>query len=172
MRILAFLADTVYFKDIKSKRLEPGEIIEIRKKATFKGRINVRVTSDRPIMVSIAGPHVEQTEVRGAREYTFTVEPDTEFYIGVQNKRGIFVHPANVTLEVEMLGPRKAIEVYNKVKNMLSMLQEAPEFYEIQKENIKELLKEVTEIWNFIGSEGKSVVKELVKLTKKLEQQT
>jgi len=121
-------------------------------------------------MINIVGPHVEQTEIRGVREYSFNVEPGTEFYIGIRNKTGFFIKSSSVTLEIEMYGPKKVIDIYNRVKNMLSMLQEAPEFYELQKDNIKELLKEVSEVWNQLGDEGKSIVKELVKLAKKLEQ--
>ena len=165
------LADTVYFKDIKSQILKPGAALEVRKKATFKGKVHVRISSTQPVLVNIAGPHIEQTEVRGVKEYSFTVEPGTEFYVGIRNKKGILAKSANVTLEVEMLGPKKVIEVYNRVKNMFSMLQEAPEFYELQKDNVKDILREVTDVWNQLGDEGKMLVKELMKLVKKLEKQ-
>ncbi len=166
----AVIPDTVYYKDIKSQRISPGARQEYRYRAAFKGKMVIRISADNAVIINIAGPHIEQVEIKGTREFVFTVEPGTEVYVGLQSKGGWFASSANVTLEVEMYAPKKAVNVYERIKNMVSMLRELPEIYQLQRENVKELLKEVTEVWHVLGDEGRQLVRELMTVAKKLEE--
>ena len=164
--------ESLYFKDMKSYVLTPGSRQEQRFKAPYKSRVILRIFSDEPVSVSLAGPHIEQQEITGSKEYSFTVEPGTEFLISILNRKvPLFSKTANVTLEIEMYGPKKAIDIYERVKNALTMLQEEPDFWHLQKDNVKDLLKEVMDVWSLLGDEGKGMVKELMALIKKLEKQ-
>jgi len=166
---LAFITDFPYHKDIRSFTLPAGARQEVRQKAKFKGRIQLRISSTGPVIFQITGPHVEQTEFQGTREVSFNVDPGTEFFIAFQNKSGFFVKPVSITVEVTMYGSKKAFEALEKVKNVTSLLRDTPDFYPLQREAVKEILKEAAEVWGHLDEEGKSVVRELIMLTKKLE---
>ena len=166
---LAFSLDYPYFKDAKSFTLEAGNSHETHKKAPFRGNVMIKISSTNPVNLNIDGPHVEKLEVSGSKEFMFPVEPDTEFFIGLQGKKSLFSDSSTVTLELQMLGAKKAYEVLEKVKNLISMLQDNPDFYELQKDAVKEVLKEVIEVWGQYGDETRKTVKELIALTKRME---
>jgi len=169
---MSLLPDYPYDKTLRSFTLMRGERQEIRKKARFKGKVDLRVTSNNPILLQIVGPHAEQREVHGTHEVSFDVSPGAEILIVTQNKQSFFTQPAYVTIELTMYGSKKACEVLEKVENMLSLLQDSPDFFDIQKEVVKEVLKEAAEIWGHLDEEGKQIVRNLIKLTKQLEEKT
>jgi len=161
---------TAYYKDIRSYLLKPAERQEQKLRASHKGEVCIRIASDLPVSVDLTGPHIESTEVRGTKEFKFSIEPDTEFYVATQNKaRGFLAKPVNVTLEIEMSGSKKAIDVLEKAKSYLATLTEMPDFYDLQKDAVKELIKESMEVWTTLGGQGKATIKELMDLIKKLE---
>ena len=164
------MSTEIYHKDIQTFVLKPGEIQEHRHKAKMAGKVTIRISADNPVTVNIAGPHIEKTEVRGTREFGFTLEPDTEFYIGLQNpKSGFLAKAANATFEIEISGPKKAIDLLNKAKGAVQTISEVPDFYALQKDSIQTLLKESMEVWASLGNESKEVLKELMALAKKFE---
>ena len=165
--------EETYFKDFRSLTLKKdGGRHDWPLKTEFQGRVAIRISTDNPVKVSIMGPHAESAEVRGDREFTFTADPGTEFRISAINEqRGLFAKDANVTIEVEMRGPKKAIELINKIKNYHQMLSENPDFYSVIKDGVQDAVKQLAEsgIWGSLSGEHKNLVKELTALAKKLE---
>lgn len=149
--------------------LEKESRQEIREKSLLKGKINIRITANKPVSVRIAGPHTELTQVKGTREFSFTIEPETEFFIAIQTPSGFFAKSAEVTVEIEKKGSKRALSVLEQVRNLTTMLRENPDFYELQKDTVKTVLAGVTEVWGHYGDESKSLVNELIATTKKLE---
>jgi len=161
--------DTVYFKDIQSTYLKPGESRNYKFNAVFRGVVNIKVLCDSPIIVGIAASKPEKHVIKGSKEFNYQVEPDTEIYVSIQCKKGLFAKPANTTIAIEMLAPKRVIEFYTKVKNVLSMISEAQEFYEVHKRTIRELLDDSVSVWHLLGEEARQVVKDLVLTVKKLD---
>ena len=160
-----------YFKDIRSLLLRKGERYDWPLKAEFLGEVIIRVSTDTKVRTSIIGPHVESVEVYGDRTFTFRAQPGTEFLISIINEQtGIFGKNANVTLEVEMRGPKKAIEVMDKIRNYVHMLLEAPDLYLMVQDDVKETLKQVAEVWSSLGDNSKTVIKDLMNIVKKIEE--
>jgi len=158
-----------YFKDLKNFNLPPGSFQEIHQKTFFKGKVLVRISASNPVLVEIAGPRIEKVEVKGVKEFGFQVEADQDFYVGIQNRKGFFVKTSNVTVEFLMFSLKQAYDLFVKAKNLLVMLKDAPEYYDLQKESIKDLLKSLADLWGYYGYESKNMFKQLLNLIKKLE---
>jgi len=119
----------------------------------------------------MAGPHVEQMELMGTKEYKFTAEPGTELVIRFQDKTGFFAKPSDVTVEAEMYTAREAIKISEELTNLLEVLRElGKDYYDLNKEHIKEVLKNVSLAWKLIDEETKSKARELMSLAKKFEE--
>ncbi len=142
---------------------------EIRDKSKLRGNVTIRLTSNNPVTVQIVGPHTELTQVKGIREFSFSIEPETEFLVGIQTPSGFFSKSAEVTIEIEKSGSKRALSVLEQVSNLTTMLRENPAFYELQKDTVKTILSGVTEVWGHYGDEAKGLVNELIAITKKLE---
>lgn len=169
---MSLSTDYSYSSDIKSFMIEKDARQEIRDKSKLKGRVSIRITSNNSVTVQIAGPHTELTEVRGIREFLFNIEPETEFIIAIQTKPGFFSKSAEVTVQIEKKGSKRALAVLEQVTNLTTMLRENPAFYELQKEIVKTVLAGVIEVWGHYGDEAKGLVNELISTTKKLESET
>lgn len=161
--------DHTHKKNINSYRLEKGAKQEIRDKPLLRGRVAVRVATNNPISVQVAGPHTEQVEIRGGKEFYFDVEPEQEFYIGLQALSGVFSKPAEVTVEVEIKASKKAVDLLERVKNLTSMLRDNPDFYDIQKDIVRDTLAQIVDVWGHYGPQTRQSVNELISTSKKLD---
>ena len=164
--------DYSYSSEIKSFMIEKDARQEIRDKSRLKGKVSIRVTSNNTVTVQIAGPHTELTEVKGIREFSFNIEPETDFIISIQTPAGFFSKSAEVTVQIEKKGSKRALAVLEQINNLTTMLRENPAFYELQKETVTRVLAGVTEVWGHYGDEAKGMVNELISTTKKLESET
>jgi len=169
---MSLSTDYAYSTEIKSFMIEKDARQEIREKSKLKGKISIRITSNSSVTVQIAGPHTELTEVKGIREFSFNIEPETEFIIAIRTPSGFFSKSAEVTVQIEKKGSKRALAVLEQVNNLTTMLRENPAFYEIQKDIVKKVLAGVTEVWGHYGDEAKGLVNELIATTKKLETET
>ena len=73
--------DTLYKKDIRSFRVEKAGSRELRYVIPYGSSVTVRISATNPVIVTMAGPHVEQAEVMGTKEYKFTANLGTELMI-------------------------------------------------------------------------------------------
>jgi len=121
----------------------------------------------------MAGPHVEQAEIMGTKEYKFTVDPGTELLIRFQGKSGFFAKPSDITVEVELYTAKEAVKVSEELTNLLEVLRElGKDYYDLNKEHIQDVLKRIVNVWKILDDETKSKAKELMSLAKKYESQT
>jgi len=164
------MIEIVYKKDLQTITLKPGERREFRYKPELQSMVKIRLGSSGPLEIEIAGPHVERERIQGIKEYSFSSNPDSELMVGIQNPAiGFFGKPISVTVEVELLSDKKAVELLERVKGYLEAIREMPDFYEFQKEKIKETVQEIMEVWKLLGNSARQLCKELVETAKKLE---
>ncbi len=162
--------DTLYKKDIRSFRIEKGGSRELRYVIPYGSSITVRVSATNPVIVTMAGPHVEQAEVMGTKEYKFTADPGTELMIRFQGKTGFFAKSSDITVEVEMYTAKEAVRVSEELSNLLEVLKElGKDYYDLNKEYVQEVLKKIVNVWKLLDEDTKSKAKELMSLAKKFE---
>ncbi|ADI31950.1 hypothetical protein [Staphylothermus hellenicus] len=162
--------DTLYKKDIQSFRVEKGGYKELRYKIPYASSVTIRVSATHPVLLNIAGPHIEQAEITGTREYKFTANPGSEAYIKFQGKSGFFAKPSDVTIEVELYTSKDAIKVSEELTNLLEVLKElGKDYYDLNKEHVQDVLKRIVNVWKILDNETKSKAKELMALAKKYE---
>jgi len=163
--------DTLYKKDIQSFRIEKGASRELRYTIPYGSSVVIRISASQPVLVTMAGPHIEQAELMGTKEYKFTAEPGTELVIRFQGKTGFFAKPSDVTVEVEMYTAKEAIKIGEELTNLLEVLRElGKDYYDLNKEYVREVLKNVSSVWKLLDGETKSKAKELMSLAKKFEE--
>lgn len=162
--------DVLYKKDIQGFRIERGTTKEIRYPIPYASNVVVRISATAPVIIAMAGPHIEQSEVVGTKEYKFTAGPGSEFLIKFQGKEGFFVKPSDVTLEVELYTARDALRISEELKNLLEVLKElGKDYYDLNKEHIQDVLKRMVSVWNLLDEDTKSKARELMTLAKKFE---
>ncbi len=162
--------DTLYKKDIQTFRVDKGTSRELRYVIPFGSLVTVRVSATQPVILTMAGPHIEQSEIAGTKEYKFTAEPGTELMIKFQGKSGFFAKPSDVTVEVEMYTAKDAVKVSEELTNLLEVLRElGKDYYDINKEHVQDVLKRLVGVWKLLDNETKSKAKELMTLAKKFE---
>lgn len=163
--------DTLYKKDIQSFRVEKGAYKETRYAIPFASSVVVRVSTNQPVIITMAGPHIEQSEIVGTKEYKFTAEPGTELMVKFQGKSGFFAKPADVTLEVEMYTARDAVKVSEELTNLLDVLRElGKDYYDLNKEHVQDVLKRLVTVWKLLDEETKRKARELMTIAKKYEE--
>lgn len=162
-------ADTTYSRNVNKISLKPGETYDFKLHVPLKSLVKIKINSNNFVIVNISSQHLEQYTIRGFKKFVYRCDPDSEIYLSIQCKKGLFAKSSDVSIEVELLAPKIAVELYNKSKNILSMLKEIPEYYELNKELIKDILKKVIDVWDLIGSESKQTIKELINIIKKLD---
>ena len=163
--------DSLYKKDIQSFRVDKGAVRELRYKIPFGSSIVVRVSSDEPVILTMAGPHIEETEIVGIKEFRFTSNPGNELVIKFQGKSGFFVKPSNVTLEVEMYTSRDVVKMADEVTNLLGVLKElGKDYYVLNKEYVQDVLRRIAGVWNQLDDETKTKVKDLMTIAKRFEE--
>lgn len=146
--------------------VSPGEIKELKYNAQYGGNVVVKISATRnPVIVYVSCPSikVEDRELReSTEEYSFTVNPDAELSIRLEGKRSLLANRARVTVEVRMYTVGKAVELSQEVSEMHDMAKYMGSIlYEIKKDRIMELMKEIVEVWNAISCETKNKVKEI-----------
>jgi len=162
--------DTLYKKDIQTFRVEKGAAKELRYVIPYGSSITLRVSATNPVIITMAGPHIEQTELAGTKEYRFTVEPGTELMVKFQGKTGFFAKPSDVTVEIEMYTAKDAVRISEELTNLLDVLRElGKDYYDLNKEHVQEVLKKLVSVWKLLDSETKTKAKELMSLAKKYE---
>jgi len=162
--------DTLYKKDIRSFRVEKAGSRELRYVIPYGSSVTVRISATNPVIVTMAGPHVEQAEVMGTKEYKFTANPGTELMIRFQGKTGFFAKSSDITVEVEMYTTKEAVRVSEELSNLLEVLKElGKDYYDLNKEHVQEVLKKIVNVWKLLDEDTKSRAKELMSLAKKFE---
>jgi hypothetical protein len=162
--------DTLYKKDIQSFRVDKGSQKEVRYVVPYGSSVVVRVSTTAPVILAMAGPHIEQQEITGTKEYRFTADAGTELMIRFIGKTGFFAKPADVTLEVEMYTARDAVKIGEEISNLLGVLKElGRDYYLLNKEYVQDVLKKVANVWKLLDSDTKSKAKELLTMAKKFE---
>jgi len=168
---MSLTLDTLYKKDIQSFRVEKEASREIRYKIPYASSIIVRVTASQPVSMTMAGPHIEQIEVVGTREFKFTSDPGNELVIKFQGRAGFFAKPSDVALEVEMYTSRDAIKVSEELTNLLGILKDlGKDYYDLNKEYVQDVLKRMVTVWRVLDEETRTRAKELMNLAKKFEE--
>jgi len=163
--------DTLYKKDVKSFKVDKGSKKELRHIIPYGSSVTIRVSSNNPVLITLAGPHIEEHELVGTKEFKFTADPGTELFIGFQGKTGFFAKSANVTLEVEMYTAREAVEISEEVSNLLDVLKElGKDYYDLNKEHVQDVLKRIVRVWKILDDDAKRRAKELMLLAKKYGQ--
>ena len=162
--------DTLYKKDIQSFRVEKAAFRELRYVIPYGSSVTVRVSATQPVIITMAGPHIEQAEVMGTKEYKFTAEPGSELLIKFQGKTGFFAKPSDVTVEVEMYTAKEAVRISEELTNLLEVLRElGKDYYDLNKEHVQEVLKKIVRVWKLLDEDTKSKAKELMAMAKKVE---
>mgnify|MGYP005630685005 CR=1 FL=1 len=165
--------DTLYKKDIQSFRVEKGASRELRYVIPYASSVVVRISASQPVAMAMAGPHIEQSEVVGTREFRFTTEPGTELMIRFQGKSGFFAKPSDVTIEIEMYTAREAVRISEELTNLLGVLRElGKDYYDLNKELVQSVLKKLASVWKLLDEETKRKARELMNLAKSFEQGT
>lgn len=146
--------------------ISPGEIKELKYNVQYGGNIIVKISATRnPVMVcmSCSNMKVKGRELReSAEEYNFTANPDTELLIRLEGKRGFLATRARVTVEVRMYTIEEAVKLSQEVSEMYDMVKYMGSIiYEIKKDRVMELMKEIVKVWGVISYETKSKVKEV-----------
>ena len=163
--------DSLYKKDIQSFRVDKGAVRELRYKIPFGSSIVVRVSASEPVNLTMAGPHIEETEIVGIKEFKFTSNPGNELVIKFQGKSGFFAKPSSVTLEVEMYTSRDVVKVADEVTNLLGVLKElGKDYYALNKEYVQDVLRRIASVWNLLDDETKTKAKELMTIAKRFEE--
>lgn len=162
--------DTVYKRDTQGFRINKGAVREFRYYIPYGSLVTIRIASTSPVIFNMSGPHMEQSEIVGTKEYKFTAEPGTELYIRFQGKSGLFTKPSNVTLEIEMYTSKDAIQISESISNLLDALKElGRDYYLLNKEHIQSVLKNISNVWKIIDNDTKNKAKELITLVKQYE---
>lgn len=162
--------DTLYKKDAQGFRVDKGAVKELRYYIPYGSAVTIRVASTYPVIFNMTGPHIEQAEIVGTKEYRFTAEPGSEIYIRFQGKSGFFDKPSNVTLEVEMYTSREALQISESITNLLETLKElGRDYYLLNKEHIQSVMKSVANVWRVLDNDTKSKARELMNLAKQFE---
>jgi len=162
--------DTLYKKDIRTFRVEKGATKELRFTIPYGSSVTMRLSATYPVMVTMAGPHIEQLELSGTKEYKFTVDPGTELLVKFQGKTGFFSKPSDITVEIEMYTAKDAIRISEELLNLLDVLRElGKDYYDINKEHVQDVLKRLVNVWKLLDDETKAKAKELMTLAKKYE---
>jgi len=155
--------DTLYKKDIQSFRVEKAAFRELRYVIPYGSICG-------PVIITMAGPHIEQAEVMGTKEYKFTAEPGSELLIKFQGKTGFFAKPSDITVEVEMYTAKEAVRISEELTNLLEVLRElGKDYYDLNKEHVQEVLKKIVRVWKLLDEDTKSKAKELMAMAKKFE---
>ena len=162
--------DTLYRKDVQSFRVEKGSEREVRYVIPYGSSVTLRVSATAPVLLTIAGPHMEQVELIGTREFKFTVDPGVDIVARFQGKTGLFAKASNITFEIEMYTLRDAIKVGEDIDNLLGVLKDlGKDYYVLNKEHVQETLKRMAVVWKFLDETTKSKAKELMNIAKKFE---
>jgi carbon monoxide dehydrogenase subunit G len=170
-RTMSLAFDTMYKKDIQSFRVERGSSREIRYKIPYASTIVVRISASQPVDLTMAGPHIEQAEIVGTREFKFSSNPGNELVIRFQGKSGFFAKPSDVTVEIEMYTAKEATKVSEEVTNLLELLRDlGKDYYDLNKEYVQDVLKRLATVWKILDDETKAKAKELMTLAKKFEE--
>jgi len=163
--------DALYKKDIQNIVVGKGEIRELRYVIPYGSLITIRLSTDNPVRVTMAGPHIEDVELVGTKMYKFTVDPGTELMIKFQGKTGLFAKPSNVTVEVEMYTVKDAVRIGEEINNLLDILKElGKDYYDLNKEHIQDVLRRVANVWKLLDNETRNKTKELMSMVKKFEE--
>jgi len=163
--------DTLYKKDIQNIVVGKGETRELRYVIPYGSLITIRLSTDNPLRVTMAGPHIEDVELVGTKMYRFTVNPGTELMIRFQGKTGLFAKPSNLTVEVEMYTARDAVRIGEEISNLLDILKElGKDYYDVNKEHVQDVLRRVVNVWKLLDTETQNKTKELMNIVKKFEE--
>lgn len=163
--------DTLYKKDIQSFRVEKGAYREARYVVPYASNVVLRVSATYPVIITMAGPHIEQSEIAGTREYKFTADPGSELMVKFQGKTGFFAKPSDVTLEVELYTAKDAVKVSEELTNLLDVLKElGKDYYDLNKEHVQDVLKRLVNVWKLLDEETKRRARELMSVAKKFEE--
>ncbi|MEM4603001.1 MAG: SHOCT domain-containing protein [Candidatus Nezhaarchaeales archaeon] len=157
--------------------ISPGEVKELKYNVKYGGNVAVKILAARnPITVSVScsGVDVASQELReGMEEYNFTVDPDTELLIRLEGKRGLLANRARVTVEVKMYTTEKVVELSREIDEIYDMAKYmGTVLYEIKRDRIMELMKEVMKFWRVIGCETKNKVREIACLVERSQGKT
>ena len=163
--------DALYHKDQQSIRVDKGAVRELRYKIPFGSSVVVRVSASTPVNLTIMGPHNEETEVAGTKEFKFTSDPGSELVIKLQGKTGFFTKPSSVTLEVEMFTSKDVVKVADDVKNWVGVLKElGKDYYAMNKELVQDLLRRIANVWSLLDDETRTRAKELTVIVRQFEE--
>lgn len=162
--------DTLYNKDVQKFRVDKGAVRELRYRIPFGSSVVVRVSASEPVDLTMAGPHAEEAEIVGVREFKFTGNPGDVLVIKFQGKQGFFAKSSNVTLEVEMYTSKDVVKVADEVANLLGALKElGKDYYTLNKEYVQDVLRRVASVWSLLNDEAKAKAKELMVVVKQFE---
>lgn len=164
--------DVLYKKDVQGFRVEKGATKEIRYPIPYASNVVMRISASSPVIVTMAGPHIEQSEITGTREYKFTASPGSELVVKFQGREGFFAKPSEITLEVELYTAREALRTSEELKNLVDVLKTlGKDYYDLNKEHIQEVLKNMVNVWSLLDEDTKNKAKELMALAKTFEGQ-
>lgn len=168
---LALRFDTLYKKDVQAFRIEKGSRKELHYRIPYGSAVSIRVSATSPVILNMAGPHMEQIKFSGVKEFKFTVDPGTDLYISFQGESGFFAKPSDITLEIELYTAKDAIEIGEEINNLLDVLNElGKDYYDLNKEHVKDVLRKIAKVWKILDSDTKKKAKELMELAKKFEE--